>query len=170
MERVYNGIAELDFWDVARYGAFTGVVLMGIGVILFWGGVLLFTYLYGDTSAGNSASPEGVMLLSALVSVAVLLIPAMLGGGLVALLLQRLSIRKLVGKPVGILVGAGVGAIIGAASLLVFGYATRMPLDPEAVVLILFISGLAALVGAGQGWVVVRWLRQEVVIRVIPDG
>jgi hypothetical protein len=161
-DREYEGMKDrLSAGRVCGYGALTGAVAMSLGAIAFYGFFLLLTYLDGSASSGShSASVEAVMMLLAIATIAVLLLPAMAGGSIVALLLHTLSKHRSVGSVLGIATGALMGTMVGTGVFWIVSRLSELMFTSEDVYLGILVGGIAALSGGGHGWVMIRWLKK----------
>jgi hypothetical protein len=140
-------------------GMLLGVAADFLVCLTFVGLGVTFTYLQGGPrEAGFGASVEQVVLLLGLAAFIVAFFPSIVWGGIIALILRRLSGRQKVASTAGIVVGAAIGFLAGLVTHLIVNLVAQTP--GTDLVFGLMTAGIAAFVGGWHGWSMVRYLQR----------
>ncbi len=159
IERQETARVALPKRRIIRHGVWLGVLADLLSAVLFWLGVAICTYLTDPPYGEAYISFEAYILALILGTFVALLLPAMAGGAVVALVFTRLR-----GRPhllwTMILVGAATAILVVLVAFLVL----TLVLGPFREGWVVFVAWLLAIgipVGGWHGWRMVEWLRRQ---------
>lgn len=140
-------------------GSLLGAAADFLGCFIFFGGIVVVTYLAGGPLDGVEVSFEQLMVLLALITFMVALLPAIVGGAAIALILRKLSNWRNITATTGLVIGASMGFLAGFATLIIANSLSH-PIEGLDLVELTAIEMSAALAGGWHGWQMTRWLQQ----------